>query len=97
MKITYEAPKGWRVKNRSIFGVSIFPFEGHTFWWSLDRKEWIEYDKLFDTESISTIAPVKSYRAFRRHIKRKCKDLPKQTKIVLCCRYSNANIIHIKK
>lgn len=99
MKMIYEAPKGWRVKNRMMFGVTLYLPEGveENLWWHYDKKEWVDTttDKTKGTRS--TMAPVKSYRAFRRHIKRKCKDLPKGTRIVLVSRYCNANIIHIKK
>jgi len=93
MKITTKAAKNTRFKNRHMTGV---------FVWTKDNKRMMWYDghrwMLEIPEApCANVACCKSYRAFRRHIKRHCKEVPPGSTITLGCRYDPSSWVHVTK
>jgi hypothetical protein len=64
----FEAEKGTRV-HRYGWGVTVFPNTiNDRFWWCRHRRQWVSLDN--NTHGLSTHAPCKTFKAFKRHIKK---------------------------
>ncbi len=87
--IHFEAPVGQRILRNRFMGVTTFSLESedkyHSLWW--DGKQWSEEAPC----NASSHAPVRSYKAFLRHLKKHQEQL-RGYEVILVSRYKGYNI-----
>ena len=89
----WSAPAGERIAGRQI-GVVVYPDDHNcTWWWSHSLGKWLSsvevHERRLDAEiyPLGNTAPVKSFRAFKRHLRRHCQWAALGDEIVLVGRY----------
>lgn len=84
--IQFQAPAGERV-GYGFFGVTVM--DGPSRWWAEDSRRWVDHTGV--DECISSHAPCRSLRAFRRHLKRHSASLA-GCKVVLVSRWKGCDV-----
>lgn len=93
-KFEFEQPPGARILSGRFFGVCHFGHAQDDFvdlWWCDDLRRWGPLDELNDMYSCCTHAPVRSFKAFKRHL-RKHPELKKVEEVILVSRFIGYNI-----
>ena len=93
--VTFEAPVNTRILNSRFCGITYF-FSDAQMWWSDKKKKWMSYEECIKYGSFSNIAPCRSYKAFKRHL-RKHPELKEFGEVVLFSRYVGYNITAVWK
>ena len=93
MMMEFEAPLGQRIMN-SGFGIGITTLvqgsDQPPLWWCYETRRWVT-STLDVKGSGSTHAPCRSYKAFRRHLKKHVAEL-EGYEVVLVHRFEGYNI-----
>jgi hypothetical protein len=89
-KFEFEQPAGARILSGRFFGVCHFDDKAD-LWWGEDERRWAPFDELHNMDVCCTHAPVRSFKAFKRHL-RKHPELKKVEEVILVSRFIGYNI-----
>lgn len=93
-KFEFEQPPGARILSGRFFGVCHYGHAQEDFvdlWWFDEARRWAPIDELNHKYTASSHAPVRSFKAFKRHL-RKHPELKQVEEVVLVSKFVGYNI-----
>ena len=92
-KFEFEQPPGARILSGRFFGVCHWNPSNRDMdlWWGEAERRWAPFDELHNMDICCTHAPVRSFKAFKRHL-RKHPELKQVEEVVLVSRFVGYNI-----
>ena len=92
-KFEFEQPAGARILSGRFFGVCHWNPSNRDIdlWWGESERRWAPFDELHNMDVCCTHAPVHSFKAFKRHL-RKHPELKLVEEVVLVSRFVGYNI-----
>jgi hypothetical protein len=83
IRYEFEAPKGGRFFRYGC-GVTVIDKQ-EPFWWDKEARRWIYFDP---NKSLSTHAPCRTFKAFKRHVRKHYEEL-KGREVIWANRFYN--------